>query len=195
MSQNGAAIGNDYSGHLAHGKSGLHQVFVVADHTVFMVKPVERFCHFAQICRQAMRLVGGGTAESLLECQEDFKKIDLFFFLNQIKARCCIKMIHVINLYALLRRKSQDAGDARVGISIWTSSIDQVMHEMITRFDWANQMADEVFRRSAPNGSVKTYRALKILNSVKIVVFNPHPWVRSDILFCSIFRNVETPVI
>ena len=33
--------------------------------------------------------------------------------------------------------------------TIWTSSIDQVMHEMITRFDWANQMADEVFRRSA----------------------------------------------
>ncbi len=68
---------------------------------------------------------------------------------------------------------------------------DQVMHEMITRFDWANQMADEVFRRSA-QWIVQHPVPSKDPNSVKIVVFNPHPWVRSDIIYARFSERGNT---
>jgi alpha-mannosidase len=65
--------------------------------------------------------------------------------------------------------------------TIWTSSTDQSMREMITRFDWAEQMAEDAFRRSA-QWIVQHLTPTSDQSIVKIVVFNPHPWPRTDII-------------
>jgi alpha-mannosidase len=65
--------------------------------------------------------------------------------------------------------------------SSWTSSVDQVQREMETRFAWAQQIADDVFRRSA-QWVVQHLAPAKSKEEVRIVVFNPHPWVRSGLI-------------
>jgi alpha-mannosidase len=65
--------------------------------------------------------------------------------------------------------------------SSWTSSCSQVMEEMQTRFAWAEQNADEVFRRSA-QWIVQHLKPAEDPKTVKIVVFNPHPWSRTGII-------------
>ncbi|MFX0058563.1 MAG: alpha-mannosidase [Candidatus Hodarchaeota archaeon] len=65
--------------------------------------------------------------------------------------------------------------------SICGCSIDQVHNEMITRFDWAEQIGNEIFKDSVSylfdlidsDASVK---------KIALIVFNPLPWKRKDIV-------------
>jgi 2-O-(6-phospho-alpha-D-mannosyl)-D-glycerate hydrolase len=75
--------------------------------------------------------------------------------------------------------------------SSWTSSVDQVEKEMDTRFDWASQIGIDVFRRSAQ----WIVQHLKILNNSKaipIVIFNPHPWTRTELIEAQICNKFES---
>lgn len=65
--------------------------------------------------------------------------------------------------------------------SSWTSSADQVAREMITRYDWAEQIADDVYRRSA-QWILQHLQPSTDPTEIRIIVFNPHPWMRSGII-------------
>ena len=65
--------------------------------------------------------------------------------------------------------------------SICGCSIDQVHNEMITRFDWAEQIGNEIFKDSI------AYLFDLINNDssskkIALIVFNPLPWKRKDIV-------------
>jgi len=65
--------------------------------------------------------------------------------------------------------------------SICGCSIDQVHNEMITRFDWAEQIGNEIFKDSIAY-------IFNLINSdtsskkIALIVFNPLPWKRNDIV-------------
>jgi mannosylglycerate hydrolase len=66
--------------------------------------------------------------------------------------------------------------------SICGCSIDQVHDEMKTRFDWAEQIGNEVFKNSFIylNDLIK----FKIENKdqIELIIYNPLPWKREDIV-------------
>ncbi|MHA1106208.1 MAG: alpha-mannosidase [Promethearchaeota archaeon] len=74
--------------------------------------------------------------------------------------------------------------------SICGCSIDQVHDEMKTRFDWAEQIGEEVFKNSM------LYLTDLIDfdttgNKTPFIVYNPLPWKRKDILHFNIFSHVK----
>ena len=76
--------------------------------------------------------------------------------------------------------------------SICGCSIDQVHDEMKIRFDWAEQIANEVYK----NSFLYLAQLIKIDNELNgqhtILVFNPLPWQRKDIVkFNTISRKVS----
>jgi len=74
--------------------------------------------------------------------------------------------------------------------SICGCSIDQVHREMETRFDWAEQIGNEVFK----NSILYLYDLITVEQDEKkipIVVFNPLPWKRKDITNFSIISNTK----
>jgi alpha-mannosidase len=67
--------------------------------------------------------------------------------------------------------------------SICGCSIDQVHDEMETRFDWAEQIADELYK----DAFIHLHKLLKLDNSVNdeknafaLILYNPLPWKRKD---------------
>jgi len=70
--------------------------------------------------------------------------------------------------------------------SICGCSIDQVHNEMITRFDWAEQIANEIFKDSISYlfNLIDDDASSK---KVALIIFNPLPWKRKDIVF---FNNL-----
>lgn len=74
--------------------------------------------------------------------------------------------------------------------SICGCSIDQVHEEMKTRFDWAEQIGNEVFK----NSILYLYDLMKVREDEKqllIIVFNPLPWKRKDIASFNILSNIN----
>ena len=65
--------------------------------------------------------------------------------------------------------------------SSWTSSVDQVQKEMETRFDWSDQIATDVYRRSL-QWTVQHIQAQQDKDTIPIVIFNPHTWKRTDLV-------------
>lgn len=72
--------------------------------------------------------------------------------------------------------------------SICGCSIDQVHREMVTRFDWAEQIAEEVTRQSltALAGHVNTASAVLPQPHLPLVVFNPLVGKRTDVVTASV---------
>jgi mannosylglycerate hydrolase len=76
--------------------------------------------------------------------------------------------------------------------SICGCSIDQVHDEMKVRFDWAEQIADEVYKNSFLYLSELINIDHKLNGQHTIIVFNPLPWQRKDIVeFNTISRKVS----
>jgi mannosylglycerate hydrolase len=76
--------------------------------------------------------------------------------------------------------------------SICGCSIDEVHNEMKTRFDWAEQIAYEVFKNSFLYLSQLINIDNKLNEQHAIIVFNPLPWQREDIVeFNTISRKVS----
>ncbi len=73
--------------------------------------------------------------------------------------------------------------------SICGCSIDQVHKEMITRFDWAEQIGNEVFNLSFLYLSDLISLKDQVKNRVTLIVFNPLPWKRRDIV---IFNGISS---
>jgi len=73
--------------------------------------------------------------------------------------------------------------------SICGCSIDEVHDEMKTRFDWADQIGNEVFKNSILYLSelINTDSKYKDLNV--LIVFNPLPWQRKDIVAFNIIAQ------
>ena len=74
--------------------------------------------------------------------------------------------------------------------SICGCSIDQVHNEMETRFDWAEQIGNEVFKNSV----LYLYDLITIKEDGKkipIIVFNPLPWKRKDLANFNIISNIK----
>jgi len=74
--------------------------------------------------------------------------------------------------------------------SICGCSIDQVHDEMKTRFDWAEQIGNEVFK----NSMLYLYDLLRVKedeNHTLIIVFNPLPWKRRDIASFNVISNIN----
>ncbi|MFX1315399.1 MAG: alpha-mannosidase [Promethearchaeota archaeon] len=66
--------------------------------------------------------------------------------------------------------------------SICGCSIDQVHDEMITRFDWAEQIGTEVFNHSFLYFSNLINIKPQVDNRIALIIFNPLPWIRKDIV-------------
>ncbi len=66
--------------------------------------------------------------------------------------------------------------------SICGCSVDQVHDEMKTRFDWAEQIGSEIFAHSIAFTSDSINDASEYANKNKIILFNPLPWRRRDIV-------------
>ncbi|MGQ4874351.1 MAG: alpha-mannosidase [Promethearchaeia archaeon] len=70
--------------------------------------------------------------------------------------------------------------------SICGCSIDQVHEEMKTRFDWAEQIGNEIFK----DGILRISKFLRIpkefQNDIPLIVYNPLPWPRRDIVFFNV---------
>ena len=66
--------------------------------------------------------------------------------------------------------------------SICGCSIDQVHEEMVTRFDWADQIGNEVFNLSFLYLSNLINILPQVSNRIALIVFNPLPWKRKDIV-------------
>lgn len=76
--------------------------------------------------------------------------------------------------------------------SICGCSIDEVHNEMITRFDWAEQIANEVFKNSSAFLSELVEIDSKYNRKNILVVYNPLPWKRKDIVeFQTISRKTK----
>jgi mannosylglycerate hydrolase len=74
--------------------------------------------------------------------------------------------------------------------SICGCSIDQVHNEMKTRFDWAEQIGEEVFK----NTMLYLVDLIKMDSSRKkipFIIYNPLPWKRKDIVQFHIFSHVK----
>jgi mannosylglycerate hydrolase len=74
--------------------------------------------------------------------------------------------------------------------SICGCSIDQVHNEMRTRFDWAEQIGEEIFKNTA----LYLFDLIKIDSSGKkipFIIFNPLPWKREDIVKFHISSHVK----
>jgi len=72
--------------------------------------------------------------------------------------------------------------------SICGCSIDQVHEDMITRFDWAEQIGNEVFNLSFLYLSNLINILPQVGNRIALIVFNPLPWKRKDIV---IFNGIS----
>ncbi|MFX1409985.1 MAG: alpha-mannosidase [Promethearchaeota archaeon] len=66
--------------------------------------------------------------------------------------------------------------------SICGCSIDQVHNEMQTRFDWAEQIGNEVFNLSSMCLSKLINFEPHDSNRIALIIFNPLPWKRKDIV-------------
>lgn len=66
--------------------------------------------------------------------------------------------------------------------SICGCSIDQVHNEMKTRFDWAEQIGNEVFDHSFRYLSNLINFKQQEEKKIALIIFNPLPWKRKDIL-------------
>ena len=70
--------------------------------------------------------------------------------------------------------------------SICGCSIDEVHRDMRTRFVWAKQIADEVLK----DAMFAIYKRIKVDSCLKkeypFLVFNSHPWIRTDIAYIDI---------
>jgi mannosylglycerate hydrolase len=76
--------------------------------------------------------------------------------------------------------------------SICGCSIDEVHDEMKTRFDWAEQIANEIFKDSILYLSNLIKINPKYKNRNVLFVFNPLPWKRRDIVeFNTISKNTK----
>ena len=74
--------------------------------------------------------------------------------------------------------------------SICGCSIDQVHDEMRTRFDWAEQIGNEVFK----NTMIYLYDLISIKNEdnkIPIIIFNPLPWKRKDLASFNVISNTK----
>ncbi len=76
--------------------------------------------------------------------------------------------------------------------SICGCSIDQVHDEMIVRFDWSEQIANEVYK----NSFIHLINRINITNENKeaeiLLIYNPLPWKRKDIVgFNTISRKTK----
>ncbi len=72
--------------------------------------------------------------------------------------------------------------------SICGCSIDQVHNEMKTRFDWAEQIGIEVFNLSFMHLSNLINFKPQESNRIALIIFNPLPWKRKDIV---IFNGIS----
>jgi len=72
--------------------------------------------------------------------------------------------------------------------SICGCSIDQVHDEMKTRFDWAEQIGNEVLKNSILylNDLLRTQEGEK---KILLIVFNPLPWKRRDVVNFNLLSN------
>ncbi|MHA1884821.1 MAG: glycoside hydrolase family 38 N-terminal domain-containing protein, partial [Promethearchaeota archaeon] len=76
--------------------------------------------------------------------------------------------------------------------SICGCSIDEVHNEMITRYDWAEQIADEIFK----DAFLYLANLIKVKSIYKdssvLIVYNPLPWPRRDIVeFTTSSRKIK----
>ncbi len=76
--------------------------------------------------------------------------------------------------------------------SICGCSIDQVHKEMATRFDWAEQIGNEIFNISFQYLSDLISIKNQVKSRIALIVFNPLPWKRRDIvIFNAISRMIK----
>ncbi|MFX0029410.1 MAG: glycoside hydrolase family 38 C-terminal domain-containing protein, partial [Candidatus Hermodarchaeota archaeon] len=76
--------------------------------------------------------------------------------------------------------------------SICGCSIDQVHNEMIVRFDWAEQIANEVYKNSFLYLADLININIENKETEVLVVYNPLPWKRKDIVsFNTISRKIR----
>ncbi len=73
--------------------------------------------------------------------------------------------------------------------SICGCSIDQVHNEMITRFDWAEQIANEIFKDSFSYLSDHINTDPKYKNLNILIIYNPLPWQRKDVVKVNVIGN------
>ncbi|UCD00835.1 MAG: hypothetical protein JSV23_08090 [Promethearchaeota archaeon] len=78
--------------------------------------------------------------------------------------------------------------------SICGCSIDQVHNEMITRFDWAEQIGNEVLNLSFSYLSNLINIKPQIGNRIALIVFNPLPWKRKDIVIFNGISKVKNKI-
>ncbi|TFG24085.1 MAG: hypothetical protein EU533_02500 [Promethearchaeota archaeon] len=74
--------------------------------------------------------------------------------------------------------------------SICGCSIDQVHNEMKTRFDWAEQIGEEVFK----NSMLYLIDLIKLStsnNNIPFIVYNPLPWKRKDLVHFNILSHIK----
>ena len=74
--------------------------------------------------------------------------------------------------------------------SICGCSIDQVHDEMKTRFDWAEQIGEEVFK----NSMLYLMNLIKFNtsnNKIPFIVYNPLPWKRKDLVHFNILSHIK----
>ncbi len=75
--------------------------------------------------------------------------------------------------------------------SICGCSIDQVHREMTTRFDWAEQIGEEIFK----NSIIHLSNLVKLKdenNIIPLIIYNPLPWKRNDIVQFNIISNIKS---
>ena len=59
---------------------------------------------------------------------------------------------------------------------------DQVHDEMKTRFDWAEQIGNEIIKNSILYASSKIRFDLRNKNYIPLIIYNPLPWYRTDVV-------------
>lgn len=74
--------------------------------------------------------------------------------------------------------------------SICGCSIDQVHDEMKIRFDWAEQIGEEIYKNSLLY-LVDLINTDTTGNKIPFIVYNPLPWKRKDILHFNVFSHVK----
>ncbi|MFW9880643.1 MAG: glycoside hydrolase family 38 C-terminal domain-containing protein, partial [Candidatus Thorarchaeota archaeon] len=76
--------------------------------------------------------------------------------------------------------------------SICGCSVDQVHDEMRTRFDWAEQIGNEIFKDSCFYLSHLIKNDTKFNSQNTLIIYNPLPWERKDIVeFSTISRKTS----
>ncbi|MHA1150587.1 MAG: alpha-mannosidase [Promethearchaeota archaeon] len=78
--------------------------------------------------------------------------------------------------------------------SICGCSIDQVHSEMRTRFDWSEQIGEEIFKDAMINISNNIEEEENPLEKMRLIVYNPLPWPRKDVVkfYVGTLPNEET---